>query len=809
VNHPPPAAAATDVATTLATPIGDAAPGAARHAAARAFRRADLLKIAAVLGAGAACTPGKFDSPAPIAKPPPVDASAAPPTKGQIGFDAPVSLTSGTAFLRYDPNDRSWTLGNERFEEQLVLRPAPTGGYNLVRQSLISRDRAIQADVADVPDQPDATQDALGIAIDGTVPSLTPIDQRVETLPGGVLYAAARFHDWKSGAELTAEMRLRPGYAVVEHRSSVRDAAERRFRVTRLDAADLIVRSGASARWRAATLDNQGNIYFARLGRDGVLEAETPAQSAARAPVIPLLVLHDAAGDEGLFFGLRWTSNYRITVRSLGDRRVGVEAGVRMLADPQLDPSAAVSASQGFQAVAGQTIVGPWLLIGLFDGSMENATEVLKGYLTADRPREPTWAEDVMPVAWNSWFAYGTGVDYPSMLDEARRAAALGVEMFYVDYGWSASQGDWTPHPTRFPGLTLRQLADEVHKLGMRFGLWVAFGVADPDSQTLIRHPEFRAQQPTPARTGIDGSLPLCLYKAQAWVKADLARIVKDYRIDWLKFDQPMVAACLDPTHGHDPSVRGSLQANNQALYDILTDLRTRSPELFVESTFDGAGYLDYGLYARSHAAWLDDAAGDPSVPMQVVQQSFYGASLAFPARFLTLWLARGPVGDGVEGRGLSPEDLSYQGYSTMGGSWGLSLRLGDLDADQAQVVRDLIADYHAFREILPGARVYHLLPALAVAPTADRGPTVENWFALQYVQPDSGRGAVLVVRNAAGADQQTLKLRGLDPDTTYRVDWSDGRFVAEDDGSTLMSSGFPMARDPYSGGIVRITPLQ
>ncbi|HET7092924.1 MAG TPA: proton-conducting transporter membrane subunit, partial [Thermomicrobiales bacterium] len=61
-------------------------------------------------------------------------------------------------------------------------------------------------------------------------------------------------------------------------------------------------------------------------------------------------------------------------------------------------------------------------------------------------------------------------------------SAALGVEMFYVDYGWSAAQGDWTPHPTRFPGLTLRQLADEVHKLGMRFGLWVAFGVADPDS---------------------------------------------------------------------------------------------------------------------------------------------------------------------------------------------------------------------------------------------------------------------------------------------------------------------------------------
>ena len=223
--------------------------------------------------------------------------------------------------------------------------------------------------------------------------------------------------------------------------------------------------------------------------------------------------------------------------------------------------------------------------------------------LTDDRPRDPTWASEVLPVAWNSWFAYGRGVDYDSMLAEARLARSLGVEICYVDYGWEAALGDWTPHPQKFPGRSLQRLADEVRRMGMRFGLWVAFGVAAPDSQLARRHPEYIAVQPEPSRTGIDGSLPLCLTQAQEWLEDELPRIVRAYELDWMKFDQPMVAACLDPSHNHDPSVRGSLQANNQAFYDLLRGLRERFPDLFVESTFDGAGYLDYGVFARSHTA--------------------------------------------------------------------------------------------------------------------------------------------------------------------------------------------------------------
>src|SRR4029450_13860148 len=105
-----------------------------------------------------------------------------------------------------------------------------------------------------------------------------------------------------------------------------------------------------------------------------------------------------------------------------GDRSVGVEAGVRMFAAPELDPIAdvgggqgflgpsggagtglhtiaAVGAAKGFFVRPGETVTGPWLLLGLFDGAMEDASHTLKDYLMEDRPREPSWAGKVLPGA--------------------------------------------------------------------------------------------------------------------------------------------------------------------------------------------------------------------------------------------------------------------------------------------------------------------------------------------------------------------------------------------------------------------------
>jgi hypothetical protein len=136
------------------------------------------------------------------------------------------------------------------------------------------------------------------------------------------------------------------------------------------------------------------------------------------------------------------------------------------------------------------------------------------------------------------------------------------------------------------------------------------------------------------------------------------------------------------------------------------------------------------------------------------------------------------------------------------------------LDQEQRAVVQRLIESYQRLRELIPGAHLYHLQPPLA-APALGTlgsvpvsGPVVQDWFALQYLHPDLGRGALLVARNDGERDAVTLKLRGLAPQTPYDVAWSDGRRVAQELGETLAQTGVVISRPPYSGGLLWITPL-
>lgn len=66
-------------------------------------------------------------------------------------------------------------------------------------------------------------------------------------------------------------------------------------------------------------------------------------------------------------------------------------------------------------------------------------------------------------MLYNSWEATQFDISEEQQETLARRAAAVGVELFVVDDGWfgkrtsdRAGLGDWTPNPDRFPLLPSR-----------------------------------------------------------------------------------------------------------------------------------------------------------------------------------------------------------------------------------------------------------------------------------------------------------------------------------------------------------------
>ena len=411
-----------------------------------------------------------------------------------------------------------------------------------------------------------------------------------------------------------------------------------------------------------------------------------------------------------------------------------------------------MDAEPGFEVLPGQTVSSPWLILGLFDGTL------------GDRPTPcgPTWrttgpaphlGQQRPPGGLELLVRLRPGRGRPH---HARRGPGprFGVEAFYVDYGWEAALGDWTPHPQRFPGRALRQLRDEVRRLGMRFGLWVAFGVADRDPSSWVRHPDFVARQPEPARTGIDRSIPALpparLDKGElphrARLRAGLAQVrpAHDRRLP-------------RPGHGHDTSV-GSLQANTQALYDILRGLREDFPELFVESTFDGAGYLDYGLYARSHTAWTTPRA-TPRSPCGWCSRAWRQPGLPPPLHSSS---GSRPVGDGAPARGTSPRTWPTRG-AHQGGGWGSPCAWATWTRPRRRPCAIWCRTTAPSASCSPGPSSTTWRP-LAVPAGATAGPQVDDWLALQYVQPDLGRGPSWPSATAGARDRIAVRLRGRPP---------------------------------------------
>ena len=105
-------------------------------------------------------------------------------------------------------------------------------------------------------------------------------------------------------------------------------------------------------------------------------------------------------------------------------------------------------------------------------------------------------------MLYNSWEATHFDVRVEQQLELARRAAAMGVELFVVDDGWfgardndRAGLGDWTVNPRKFPN-GLGALIDAVHGLGMQFGIWVEPEMVNPDSDLYRAHPDWAYPRP-------------------------------------------------------------------------------------------------------------------------------------------------------------------------------------------------------------------------------------------------------------------------------------------------------------------------
>ena len=95
------------------------------------------------------------------------------------------------------------------------------------------------------------------------------------------------------------------------------------------------------------------------------------------------------------------------------------------------------------------------------------------------------WTNKLRPALINNWEATYFNFDSDGIVEIAKEASKVGVELLVLDDGWfgvkhprnndHAGLGDWVVNEKKLPG-GLTPLAERINALNMRFGLWVEPG---------------------------------------------------------------------------------------------------------------------------------------------------------------------------------------------------------------------------------------------------------------------------------------------------------------------------------------------
>ena len=183
-------------------------------------------------------------------------------------------------------------------------------------------------------------------------------------------------------------------------------------------------------------------------------------------------------------------------------------------------------------------------------------------------------------AGYTSWYNYFANIDASTIRRDLNGliSATKGLqvakdsEIFQIDDGWQTAVGDWKIDPVKFPMPAnekggLAAIVDEVHKAGMKAGLWLAPFCVGSDAKVLRKKPEWilktRKGGKRKAIAGFNGwGGPLDPFYAFDLENEDVREHIKDvfkkvweWGFDLVKLDF-LYAACMFPRGG---KTRGKL----------------------------------------------------------------------------------------------------------------------------------------------------------------------------------------------------------------------------------------------------------
>lgn len=579
------------------------------------------------------------------------------------------------------------------------------------------------------------------------------------------------FHSDTPAMTIESIWRARPGRGPVEHWLTLKNESDERITVTQQDSlalAGLRVDAPAELWWikrGGSNASTEGGTFTEPLTAQTNLNLVNNCDDGA-SPV-PWLAMQ--AGGSGLYMGWEFSGLGRIAARATANAKA-LDVRVGLLPDFKTN----VEAGELFQV--------PAAFVGCYQGDIdEGAYSLHQWILNCLRPHLPEDIPDPI-LAYNLYLdAGGANAKEADVMRSAEFCRDLGFEAFMPDAMWFPACGDWRWDPARFPN-GVSPIEAYVHQSGMRLALWCAWtngGISEDPNALSVRgpagHPDwFDSDYPSDWKPGpfYGGRVCLASTEARAWEIAKTQWLVSNHKLDYLKHDcGPIVTACNKHTHRHAYGVDASYWAT-MGYYEVQEKLREAFPRLMLENCSGGGHIKDFGVIQRTHYTVTTDTLSN--LPDR---QSIYDSTFAFPPMLLQAYTYE------REYKVPGDDPGSFLWRSAMMGAWQIdptNTRIWTED-EKASAQKDARIYKEWIRPMLKDVKVHHILPR----------PDGIHWDGMFYWSPGLKRGTLYVFRPDAQEEQQTIRLKGLEPAGKYWAWCEDGSITpGVRSGAELMDAG-------------------
>jgi len=405
----------------------------------------------------------------------------------------------------------------------------------------------------------------------------------------------------------------------------------------------------------------------------------------------------------------------------------------------------------GFEQVlkSGEAFATPQMILSYSDNGLGGLSRTIHKVVANNLCRSNTAKKD-RPILINNWVATYFDFTEEKLIEIAKKAKSVGIELLVLDDGWfgkrnddDCSLGDWAVNPKKLP-LGIDGLAKKINEEGLKFGLWFEPEMANPDSDLFRAHPDWIISVPNtkPSLGRKQYMLDLANNDVCDYIIDVISGHLRNANITYIKWDYNRMMT--------DMPYKGYNHKYTLGLYRVYSTLIKNFPVVLIEGCASGGGRFDLGILAYSPQIWTSD--NSDAISRLKIQ---YGTSMGYPISSMSAHVTASP--NHQVGR-ITP--LKTRAAVAYAGVFGYELDITTMSDEEIAEVKEQIKFYNEIRGLVRNGELYRL-----------QSPYEGNYCSWMIVSEDK-KEAVLVgvkILSNSNMDEENIYLDGLCESFTYK----------------------------------------